>query len=296
MDPLLYADDTTLNLTDDNLDNLIEKSNKFIETTVDWCYANKLTLHPKKTKWMIFSHKDSDKKLFIQGTEIERIKDNSSFKLVGVHIDPKLTWKNHITKVRSKIGQALSLIIRTKNYLPKEIKTLLFKSLIQSHIEYCLPIWGNALQTHLGPLEVLQRKAIRVVTNSKYNSHTQPLFQKVNTLTVKDLYKLRCAKIGIKIAKNKANDGLASCFRVITSNTTNTRIGNNSRLYVPHARIEFTKRLPQYQIPEIWNELPENLKQYGAIALSQDYNFYKMEEYGEFECKDKKCYGCLRSK
>ena len=289
---LLYADDTTLNLTDDNLDNLIEKSNKFIETTVDWCYANKLTLHPKKTKWMIFSHKDTDGKLFIQGTEIERITDNSSFKLVGVHIDPKLTWKNHITHIRSKIGQALSLIIRSKNYLPKEIKTVLFKSLIQSHIEYCLPIWGNALQIHMKPLEILQRKAIRVVTNSKYNSHTQPLFHKVKSLTIKDLYTLRCAKIGLKIALNKANDGLASCFRVITSNTTNTRSGENCRLYVPHARIKMTQRMPQYQIPEIWNELPENLKQYGVNALSHDFNFYKMEEYSDFECKDKKCYAC----
>ena len=166
------------------------------------------------------------------------------------------------------------------------------KSLIQSHIEYCLPIWGNALQTHMKPLEILQRKAIRVVTNSKYNSHTQPLFHKVKSLTIKDLYTLRCAKIGLKIALNKANDGLASCFRVITSNTTNTRSGENCRLYVPHARIKMTQRMPQYQIPEIWNELPENLKQYGVNALSHDFNFYKMEEYSDFECKDKKCYAC----
>ena len=174
---------------------------------------------------MIFSHSDTEEKLFIQDTEIERILDNSSFKLVGVHIDPKLTWKCHINHIRAKIGQAMSLIIRSKNYLPKQIKILLYKSLIQSHIEYCLPVWGNALDTHMKPLEIIQRKAIRVATNSKYNSHSDPLFHQINAYTLKDLYLIRCARIGMKVTKNRANDGLQSCFRVINSEPRVTRSG-----------------------------------------------------------------------
>ena len=256
---LLYADDTTLNLIGDDLDSLIQRANCLLEKTVEWCYANKMTLHPKKTKWMIFSHKDTKEKLTIQDTVIERILDNSSFKLVGVHIDPKLTWKNHINHIRSKIGQAMSLIIRSKNYLPKKIKILLYKSLIQSQIEYCLPVWGNALPTHIKPLEIIQRKAIRVATNSKYNSHTEPLFHQANALTVKDLYLIRCARIGMRITKNRANDGLQSCFRVLDSETRATRSGSGfgKRLYVPLPHIELTKRLPQFQIPAIWNAIPD---------------------------------------
>ena len=253
-----------------------------------------MTLHPKKTKWMIFSHKDTKEKLFIQDTEIERIQDNSSFKLVGVHLDPKLTWKNHIANIRSKIGQAMSLIIRSKNYLPKKIKILLYKSLIQSHIEYCLPVWGNALKSHMKPLEIIQRKAIRVVTNSKYNSHTDPLFQQVNALTVKDLYIIRCARIGMKITKNRANDGLQSCFRVLNSENRSTRSGGGfgKKLFVPLPRIELTKRLPQFQIPVIWNAIPDKFKQFGIFALMEDFKKDTMEKYGEFICSEKKCYPC----
>ena len=291
---LLYADDTTLNLIGDDLNMLVKKANSFLEKTVEWCYANKMTLHPNKTKWMIFSHSDTKEKLILQGIEIERIQDNSSFKLVGVHIDPKLTWKSHINHIRNKIGQAMSLIIRSKNTLPKNIKILLYKALIQSQLEYCLPVWGNALESHIRPLEIMQRKAVRVVTEAKYNSHTEPLFHQIKALTLKDLYLLACARIGLKITKNKANDGLSTCFKVSNTELQSTRSGNDigKKLFVPLPRIELTKRLPQFQIPAIWNAFPGKYKQFGVLALVQDFKDDKINKYGEFICSQKKCYSC----
>ena len=291
---LLYADDTTLNLIGDDLDLLVKKANQLLEGTVEWCFANKMTLHPKKTKWMIFSHSNTKEKLILQGTEIERIMDNSSFKLVGVHIDPKLTWKSHISHIRAKIGQAMSLIIRSKNTLTKKIKILLYKALIQSQLEYCLPVWGNALESHIEPLNVMQRKAIRIVTEANYNSHTEPLFHQIKALTIKDLYLLRCARIGLKITKNRANDSLMSCFRVANNEISSTRSENGigKKLYVPLPRIGLTKRLPQFQIPAVWNALPDKYKQFGLIALMQDFKEDKITGYGEFLCTKKKCYPC----
>lgn len=291
---LLYADDTSLTLIGDDLDRLVKKANELLKETVEWCFANKMTLHPKKTKWMIFSHSDTKEKLVLQGTEIERIMDNSSFKLVGVHIDPKLTWKSHISHVRSKIGQAMSLIIRSKNTLPKKIKILLYKALIQSQLEYCLPVWGNALDSHIEPLCVMQRKAIRIVTEANYNSHTEPLFHQTKVLALKDLYLLRCARIGLKITKNRANDSLMSCFRIANPEIRSTRSENTigKKLYVPLPRIDLTKRLPQFQIPAIWNAFPDKYKQFGLIALTQDFKEDKINGYGEFVCTKKKCYPC----
>ena len=293
---LKYADDTSLTLIGEELDSLVQNANSMLKETVEWCLANKMTLHPNKTKWMIFSHGKTDEKLFIQDIEIERIKDNSSFKLVGVHIDPKLTWKNHIDNIRSKIGQAMSLIIRSKNYLPKQTKILLYKSLIQSQIEYCLPVWGNALDTHMEPLKIIQRKIIRVITNSKYNSHSEPLFSQAKALTIEDMYLIRCARIGMKLTKNRANVGLQSCFKVVDSVNRITRqgAGPTKKLYVPLPRIDLTKRLPQFQIPAKWNAFPDKYKRYGILALMDDFKRDKIDKYDEFVCTLKKCYPCGR--
>ncbi len=50
------------------------------------------------------------------------------------------------------------------------------ETLVHSHLSYC-PIILNCLsKTNLNRLEKVQKKAIRIITNSKYNAHTAPLF------------------------------------------------------------------------------------------------------------------------
>jgi hypothetical protein len=57
------------------------------------------------------------------------------FKLVGILLDEKLTWKYHIYKVKTKIAQSTALICRGKRNLPKAVKILLYKALVLSHLE-----------------------------------------------------------------------------------------------------------------------------------------------------------------
>ena len=167
---------------------------------------------------------------------------------------------------------------------------------VQSQIEYCLPVWGNALDTHMKPMKIIQRKIIRVITNSKYNSHSEPLFSQAKALTIEDMYLIRCARIGMKLTKNRANVGLQSCFKVVDSVNRITRqgAGPTKKLYVPLPRIDLTKRLPQFQIPAIWNAFPDKYKRYGILALMDDFKRDKIDKYDEFVCTLKKCYPCGR--
>ena len=55
---LLFADDTTFQYSDINLDTLFEKCNIELEKASVWFKANKLTLNVKKTKFMLFNGKN----------------------------------------------------------------------------------------------------------------------------------------------------------------------------------------------------------------------------------------------
>ena len=59
---------------------------------------------------------------------------------------------------------------------------MLFDSLINSHLLYCLPVWSYGLKSTMEPLIKLQKKAIRIVFSKKQNTHTTPLFKKMNVL------------------------------------------------------------------------------------------------------------------
>ena len=53
-------------------------------------------------------------------------------------------------------------------------------SLFLSHLNYGITAWGF----NVGPrIKTLQKKAIRFISNAKYNSHTTPMFKNLPTTT-----------------------------------------------------------------------------------------------------------------
>ena len=49
---IIFADDTTLQMSNQDAKTLFEKINSALALASDWFKANKLTLHPSKTKYI----------------------------------------------------------------------------------------------------------------------------------------------------------------------------------------------------------------------------------------------------
>ena len=62
---------------------------------------------------------------------------------------------------------------KLKNVLPEYILLILYNALISSHLNYRLTVWGIKADR----LEILQKKAVRIVTKSNFIAHTDPLFK-----------------------------------------------------------------------------------------------------------------------
>ena len=62
-----------------------------------------------------------------------------------------------------------------------------YYTLIDPFLTYSLISWGNTYPTSLQPLTTLQKKAVRIITFSDFNSHSSPLFRKLWLLKLKDL-------------------------------------------------------------------------------------------------------------
>ena len=102
----------------------------------------------------------------INGECIQRVHDagkESSFKLVGIQIDEKLRWTEHINYICKKINYALYGLTKSSKELDSRNKKLLYSGLIHSHLTYGLPMWGFAKKGRLNILLMKQKKAIRKV-------------------------------------------------------------------------------------------------------------------------------------
>ena len=115
---LLFADDTSVFIQGDQLDDIANKINIELKKLVAWLNANKLSLNIDKTQYMIF--RTSNRKL-IKPKKLEindnAIKQVSSTTFLGVTIDNKLNWAEHINKVKCKISKGVGIINKAKRLL-----------------------------------------------------------------------------------------------------------------------------------------------------------------------------------
>ena len=163
-----------------------EQINIKLRNIQKWLNTNELSLNVRKTKYMIFHHYQTNitnitPTLKINCEPIERV---TEFNFLRLTIDEHLSWIPHIQKISNKIARTLGITCRLKNSLPTDILRILHDSLILPHLPYSVLSWGFKMDR----LDKHQKCAVRIISNSRYNSHTDPLFKKLNLLKLKNLF------------------------------------------------------------------------------------------------------------
>ena len=183
-----FADDTTVIIEGQNYNNLILTLNTELNKLDVWLQANKLTLNNDKTHYMVFHGariKSKTGKISIRNNAIDEIK---STKYLGVIIDDKLKWTEHIQYIKNKkIFKSIGILIKIRPYLDKVTLRNLHFTFVYPYLIYCIEVWGNACDTHLDLIIKIQKKCVRVITFSNYLEPTESLFKDLKILAFKKL-------------------------------------------------------------------------------------------------------------
>ena len=123
----------------------------------------------------------------------------SSIKYVGVIVDHKLNWIDHITHVKSKISKGIGIMYKARRYLNKIGLKNLYHAYIYPYLTYCIEVWGSASKCHLNSLFLFQKKIIRIMTFSPYLAHTDPIFKDLTILPFDKIFIDRIAFTMFKI-------------------------------------------------------------------------------------------------
>ena len=105
--------------------------------------ANKLTLHPSKTKYILFSagqHTELiDETLTLDGVAIEQIGLNCEtkwFKFLGMRLDDKLSWEGQRAHVYQKAAAGTFMLARLKRTVPHRIRLMIYNNVLFSVFLY----------------------------------------------------------------------------------------------------------------------------------------------------------------
>jgi len=289
---LLFADDTALTASADTYHELFNTVNTELHKLCTYFRLNKLSLHPDKTKYLLISHNSStppdDLQLYLNNnnddlndpaliTTLSRVTstDNTpAIKYLGIFFDPQLNFKYHISHLTKKLSSALFALRRVKHILPPSTLKTLYYTLFHCHLTYGIEIWSCTSPHSLKTLITKQKAALRIITNSSHNAHTEPLFKKLAILPLNDLITSTNLKLMHSIYHHHSPKALHNTW--ITSLEQRHRTGNlelvynlrnNDDLYIPPSRIISLNKFPLYNLPSLWNSLDPELRNVPSIIL-----------------------------
>lgn len=255
---ILFADDATFYLIGENPTELINKTNIELQKFSNWCLANKLTVNTTKTHYILFTKTITIHQPLPNLTILnESILQVDKIKFLGVIFDKHLTFKHHISNLCLRLSRIIPLLLKVKHFAPIKILKCLYYAHIYPHLTYCNPIWSQTYPCHLSQVNILHKKIIRILTNSDFNEHTQPLFKSLNILNLADLSQLSIASFMYKTL-NLSNYN--------TQPLHNYQTRNQYSLYIPRPNLTLFKHSTMYIGPKIWNYLPGDIKQSKSLS------------------------------
>ena len=253
--PFLFADDTNLFTSGNNLIDLSKTVNDELKHISLWLKVNKLSLNIKKTHFMVFTSKKHIPKVtvFIDGHCID---EEISTKFLGIHIDNKLNWKKHIKQVESKVSRGIGIIYRARHVLNSSTMKMLYYSFVYPYFSYCNHVWGSAKPKVLEKLQKLQKRVVRTISFAKYRAHTDPLFEKHYLLKLHDVNTFSMCKFMYNWYHNELPCPFDGSFQYVRDiHIRETRTAELDSLYPPKFKTDPGQNSYTYRGAIIWNKV-----------------------------------------
>ena len=267
---LLFADDTSAFIEGDNLHELLNILNEELNSLYDWLCMNRLTINVNKTHYMVFHRariKDNPTcNVLIHNEPIDHVKHT---KFLGVMIDSKLNWSEHIKHISTKVSKGIGIINKAKKYMNRKGLLNLYNSLVYPYLLYCIEVWGKTDNYITEPLFKIQKKIIRLICHVPYYSSTRNLFPLLNILPLSSVYKLRIGLFMYKVHCGLQPDSILKLYQVnniIHNHNTrqmkhlHTPIGNTSHIYKSF----------YFQSIQFWNKI--------LSKINIDLTFYQFKK------------------
>ena len=213
---ILFADDTNIFVEGRSSEDAYQKGNAVLQLVKEYMILNKLHINMTKCCYIHFKPKtsrttESELNLNIDGFPIKRV---NCAKFLGVVIDENLTWEPHVTALKRKLNYASAILYRIRDGIPEELHRDLYHTLFESHLSYCISVWGGASSYVTTKVWTAQKHCIRVLFGDKQayldkfktcaktrpypyqtldcdfyqQEHTKPLFSKCKILALENLY------------------------------------------------------------------------------------------------------------
>lgn len=170
-------------------EQLVSQIESILSRVSDWGRDNLVQFNPSKTQVCAFTAKKTPFTVAPQFQDTPLI-ISSSIGILGVDISSDVQFRCHLEDKVKLASKKLGVLNRAKRYFTPGQRLLLYKSQVRPHMEYCSHLWAGAPAYQLGPLDSVQKRAVRIVDDPILTSDIEPLSLRRDLASLCVLYRL----------------------------------------------------------------------------------------------------------
>jgi len=197
-------------------------------------------------------------------------------KFLGILIDDKLSFKDHINSVICKINGLNGMLYRRRDYIPLTCRRSLYFALVNPRIQYGIEIYGKTTLQFLQPLHIACNRVLRTLQGQSRFCNVKQLYINFNILPVHQLYKYSVCKMIYKCFNYSGvmSNAIRDIFKSLQSNHSyHTRLSNTGYIFSSANRVYFKSYV--YDLVLIWNQIPIHIRNSQSLNLfSKHYKSY----------------------
>ena len=258
---IMYADDTILHAQGKDI-NMIENALSIdMSSLAAWFHENELILNLKKgkTEAMLFG---TAKRLATTGKSLKvKYKEKSinvttSYKYLGVKLDPTMTMQEHFNSTYKRASSRLSLLSKMRNLLTNEAAKKVYLTMILQVMTYCWLVNLKSTETRKKRLESLENRSTKIVNGN------------ADIIRIQDYKKRHACKFVRRCLDGACCENFDDYFTKI-DHSQNTR-NNKYLLRLPNLRTEFAKKSAQFMAAKMYNDLTLEIRKESSFSLFSD--------------------------
>lgn len=156
----------------------------------------------------------------------------------------------------NKLTRSCFVLVRVRRYFPLHILKIIYYSIFHCHITYCVETWGVQYFSYINRVTLLQKRALRIITFSRVNDSSAPLFSRLNIMPLTNArdHKLAC------MVKDIFENNIPFSHSILQWPHRETRNQTYLHFNLPVIHNNYGKRSIAFSGAVIWNLLPLDIK------------------------------------
>ena len=230
-----------------------------------WFSSNSLKMNADKTCFTLLGTQNSIDKTadFVLSVDNVNIRPAKHIKVLGVLLDPTLSWEPHISSIVRRTNAILVSLFKIRHHLSREILKILVQTHVFPHLQYCSSVWGGATNSRLDRLQCIVHFAARLASGLRKYDHVRPALAALGWPGIREVIARRDAVNVYRALHVAAAPGvLRSMFRTrgaVSERRTRAAAAGSAVLELPRFRLTAARRLFPYRAAAAWNGLPRHV-------------------------------------